>query len=122
MSEAGEAEVDVAGVAAFFTGRHVFITGATGFVGKVTVEKLLRSCPDVAGVHVLVRGKKGVEPRDRVTSLLEVKRIGASLPRAPAPPSTHPRPCAGVCWLQRSCHCASPPSSPPTPTSPTSPI
>ena len=37
--------------------RCVFITGVTGFVGKSTLEKLLRSCPDVKTVYVLARGK-----------------------------------------------------------------
>ena len=59
------------GVAEFFAGRNVFVTGATGFVGKVTVEKLLRSAPEVSGVFLLVRGKKGVEPLERIKSLFE---------------------------------------------------
>ena len=29
----------------FYNGRDVFITGATGFMGKCLVEKLLRSIP-----------------------------------------------------------------------------
>jgi FlaA1/EpsC-like NDP-sugar epimerase len=37
--------------------RSIFITGATGFVGKVLVEKLLRSCPDIAKIYILVRGE-----------------------------------------------------------------
>ncbi|MBK8972469.1 MAG: SDR family oxidoreductase [Hahellaceae bacterium] len=33
----------------------VLLTGTTGFVGKVYLEKLLRSCPDVT-VRVIARG------------------------------------------------------------------
>jgi fatty acyl-CoA reductase len=32
-------------ISAFFNSKSVFITGATGFVGKQIIEKLLRSCP-----------------------------------------------------------------------------
>ncbi len=37
-------------------GKHILITGCTGFLGKVLLEKIIRSVPDVGGVHVLVRG------------------------------------------------------------------
>ena len=39
--------------------------GGTGFVGSVVVEKLLRLCPDVARVFLLMRvkaGKSGAVP------------------------------------------------------------
>lgn len=42
----------------FYNDKNVFITGATGFVGKLLVEKLLRST-DVAKIFVLIRTKKG---------------------------------------------------------------
>uniref|UniRef100_A0AAR5Q6I7 Fatty acyl-CoA reductase n=1 Tax=Dendroctonus ponderosae TaxID=77166 RepID=A0AAR5Q6I7_DENPD len=32
----------------YFGGKNVFITGGSGFIGKVLIEKLLRSCPDPA--------------------------------------------------------------------------
>lgn len=31
----------------FYRGKNIFITGCTGFVAKVILEKLLRTCPDV---------------------------------------------------------------------------
>ncbi|MCK7544458.1 fatty acyl-CoA reductase [Marinobacter bryozoorum] len=37
-------------------GKHVLITGTTGFLGKAVLEKLIRAVPEVGGVHVLVRG------------------------------------------------------------------
>ena len=37
-------------------GKNVLITGCTGFLGKVLLEKIIRSIPDIASVNVLVRG------------------------------------------------------------------
>ncbi|XP_046742933.1 fatty acyl-CoA reductase 1-like isoform X2 [Diprion similis] len=57
-------------IAEWYRGRSVFITGATGFVGKTLVEKLLRSCPDIGTIFLLIRDKKGTSPRDRVEQML----------------------------------------------------
>jgi len=46
-------------ISEFYRDRCIFITGATGFLGKVLVEKLLRSCPKIKGIYVLLRPKKG---------------------------------------------------------------
>lgn len=43
----------------FYNGKSILITGATGFMGKVLVEKLLRDCPDVNCIYILVRMKRG---------------------------------------------------------------
>ena len=43
----------------FYRGKHIFVTGGTGFVGKVLLEKLMRSFPQVGKVYVLIRQKKG---------------------------------------------------------------
>jgi long-chain acyl-CoA synthetase len=37
-------------------GRQLLVTGSTGLLAKVFVEKLLRSVPEVGGIHLLVRG------------------------------------------------------------------
>ncbi|XP_063708795.1 putative fatty acyl-CoA reductase CG5065 [Culicoides brevitarsis] len=50
----------------FFAGRQVFLTGGTGFMGKALVEKLLRSCPEIDKIFMLIRPKKGKKPADRV--------------------------------------------------------
>lgn len=56
----------------FFSGKDVFVTGATGFLGKVLVEKLLRSCPDLRTTYILLRPKKGKEPKDRIKDIIDV--------------------------------------------------
>jgi len=42
----------------FYDGAEVFITGGTGYIGKVLIEKLLRTCCNVKKIYVLVRGDK----------------------------------------------------------------
>lgn len=42
----------------FYSGKNVLVTGATGFCGKVLVEKLLRSCENIGKIYVLIRRKK----------------------------------------------------------------
>ncbi|XP_055693258.1 putative fatty acyl-CoA reductase CG5065 [Lutzomyia longipalpis] len=54
----------------FYTGQSVFITGGTGFLGKVLIEKLLRSCPGIGNIYLLIRPKRGQEVKDRFSDLL----------------------------------------------------
>lgn len=46
-------------IAEFYGGKNILITGATGFMGKVMVEKLLRECREVQCIYILVRMKRG---------------------------------------------------------------
>jgi fatty acyl-CoA reductase len=55
----------------FFAGQEIFITGGTGFVGKVLIEKLLRSCPDTKRIYILLRPKKGQSIDERLKSLCD---------------------------------------------------
>ncbi|XP_041447191.1 uncharacterized protein LOC399063 isoform X1 [Xenopus laevis] len=57
----------------FYRGKNVLITGATGFMGKVLLEKLLRSCPNTKAVYVLVRPKAGQKPKERVAEMMSCK-------------------------------------------------
>ncbi|KAK5638969.1 hypothetical protein RI129_013264 [Pyrocoelia pectoralis] len=42
----------------FYKDATVFITGATGFLGKLLLEKLLRRCRGIKRIYILVRSKK----------------------------------------------------------------
>lgn len=57
-------------VAEFYKDRHILITGATGFMGKVLIEKLLRSCPKLSTIYLLVRPKKGKTPNERLEDII----------------------------------------------------
>ncbi|XP_034946133.1 putative fatty acyl-CoA reductase CG5065 [Chelonus insularis] len=54
----------------FYMGKSIFITGGTGFMGKVLVEKLLRSCPGIKNIYLLIRSKKGQSVDERLSELL----------------------------------------------------
>lgn len=43
----------------YYRGKRLLVTGTTGFLGKVLLEKILYSLPEVEIVYVLIRGKKG---------------------------------------------------------------
>ncbi|VVD02982.1 unnamed protein product [Leptidea sinapis] len=55
----------------FYKDQCVFVTGGTGFLGKVLIEKLLRACGDLDTIYVLVRPKRGVPPHERLQSMLD---------------------------------------------------
>ena len=48
-----------------FQGRRVFIIGATGFVGKVTLSMLLHRFPNIGKVFVTVRARSQEESETR---------------------------------------------------------
>jgi fatty acyl-CoA reductase len=50
----------------YYSGKNVFLSGCTGFVGKVILEKLLRSCPGINKIYVMVRPKRNKKPMDRI--------------------------------------------------------
>ena len=58
-------------IPSYYEGRSIFVTGATGFMGKILLEKLLSSCPGIQRIYVLARSKRGSGPHDRIKSMLE---------------------------------------------------
>jgi fatty acyl-CoA reductase len=54
----------------FYAGQVIFITGGSGFLGKVLLFKLLQSCPDIGGIIMLLREKRGQSCRERLFNIL----------------------------------------------------
>ncbi|XP_017780106.1 PREDICTED: putative fatty acyl-CoA reductase CG5065 isoform X2 [Nicrophorus vespilloides] len=76
---------DKSAVAEWYKGRSIFITGGTGFMGKVLVEKLLFSCKDIANIYILMRSKRGKNPEQRIEEMFKLpmfKRLRDSNPAA----------------------------------------
>lgn len=53
-------------VSNMFDGRSVLITGSSGFIGRVLLEKLLSSYGGIKRIYILLRSKKNVSARDRL--------------------------------------------------------
>ncbi|XP_052738948.1 fatty acyl-CoA reductase 1 [Bicyclus anynana] len=60
---------DVPRIPEYYAGKTIFMTGGTGFMGKVLLEKLIYSCPDLDRIYLLLRPKKGVKPADRLSTI-----------------------------------------------------
>lgn len=43
----------------YFAGKEILVTGATGLVGRVLIEKIVHDLPEVKRVYVLIRSKSG---------------------------------------------------------------
>lgn len=56
----------------FFKNKTIFITGGTGFLGKLIVNKLIRSCPQIKRIYMLVREKKGKTPNERLKDIFNL--------------------------------------------------
>lgn len=55
----------------FYYGQSIFITGGTGFLGKLLIEKLLRTCPGIVSIYLLVRPKKGKDVHQRTEEIFD---------------------------------------------------
>jgi fatty acyl-CoA reductase len=73
MDSSQENIINGSQIAKYYKGKSIFITGATGFLGKCLVEKLLRSCYDLEKIYILVRQKKGQTPEQRLNDILNCK-------------------------------------------------
>ena len=55
----------------YYAGKTLFITGVTGFMGKCLLEKLLRSCPDLKHIYILLREQKNLTVSERLHKFLQ---------------------------------------------------
>lgn len=62
-------EVQPDRIADVFKGREILLTGGTGFLGKVIVEKFLRCIPGIKHIYLLIRPKKGKDPKHRLDEM-----------------------------------------------------
>lgn len=68
-NDSNESSIDLS-VSEFFRGKNVFLTGATGFLGKSIIEKLLHSC-DVKQIYCLIREKRNKVASERLQDLID---------------------------------------------------
>jgi fatty acyl-CoA reductase len=64
--------IDNSEISEWYRDKTVFLTGGTGFMGKVLVEKLLRSCP-VKKIFLLMRPKANNDINQRIDDMLNYK-------------------------------------------------
>lgn len=56
----------------FYNEKTVFVSGASGFLGKLLIEKLLRTCKGLKRIYILLREKKGKTPEDRFKEIFDI--------------------------------------------------
>ena len=71
-----------------FEGKVLFITGCTGFLGKVLVEKILYTLPNVKKIYIMIRAKKSKNDGGKGILIVGVDRLMTQLAKCckPAPP------------------------------------
>jgi fatty acyl-CoA reductase len=68
-----------------YAGKSILITGGSGFLGKVLVEKLLHDVKDLKSIYFLLRGKRGQNFNERLAEFKRdavFKRVIATQPKA----------------------------------------
>ena len=55
--ESGNSRADTFRISRDLSGKHLFLSGVTGFLGKLLLAKIIRSIPDVGSVSILIRAK-----------------------------------------------------------------
>lgn len=58
-------------IQAFYQDSVVFLTGCTGFLGHLLIEKLLRCCPNIKKIFVLIRNKKEMDAPTRLRNIFK---------------------------------------------------
>lgn len=50
---------------------HLIFYDEIGFMGKILIDKLLRSCPGVQNIYILIRPKKGKDIHTRIEEMFD---------------------------------------------------
>jgi fatty acyl-CoA reductase len=56
-------------ISELFVNKTLLITGGTGFLGKVLIEKVLRTCPGVKKMYLIVRSKSNKNSKERLKQI-----------------------------------------------------
>ncbi|XP_067214362.1 putative fatty acyl-CoA reductase CG5065 [Linepithema humile] len=59
-------------IQSYYKNKTIFVTGASGFMGKVLLEKLLYCCSEIDKIYILIRGKKGHSYDTRLSSIFHL--------------------------------------------------
>lgn len=70
-SEAQHVQEGESEIRKFYSGKTILVTGATGTLGKLVVEKLLRECSDLKKIFVLCRAKENLSLNERRDTFLQ---------------------------------------------------
>ncbi|CAL7948517.1 unnamed protein product [Xylocopa violacea] len=55
----------------FYAGKVILLTGFTGFLGTIILEKLLRTCTEVSRIYIMIREKKGMTVDERLNKYFQ---------------------------------------------------
>lgn len=50
----------------FYAGKQILLTGCTGYLGTIILEKILRTCTEINKIYVMIREKKNMEVKERL--------------------------------------------------------
>lgn len=70
------------GIVSILKGKRFFVTGATGFLGKVFIEKILRTVPDVGKIYLLIKAKNMDAAMERLKNEIINTELFTSLQQA----------------------------------------
>ena len=56
-------------------GKHIFLIGGTGFIGKVWLANLLTDVPDIGRISLGIRGTRSASALDRFQRLVETSPV-----------------------------------------------
>ncbi|XP_017780631.1 PREDICTED: fatty acyl-CoA reductase 1-like [Nicrophorus vespilloides] len=77
----------------FYRNKTIFLTGGTGFLGSMVVEKLLRSFPDITKLYLLARKKQTINFMERSKEYFKYPVFERMI-------SMNPNYYKKVCWIE----------------------